>query len=191
MFKGWWLVALILALGLVCACGDRRMSTRSDETDGEPVCVDAPAGSVVKVEVYLPTAQPTQTPEPTPTPTITLTATATATATHTATATLTHKPTATPTYTATATPTTAATVAPSGGAGLIPGHYQMLDAGTPDRVLATGLFYLNELESVDPQGRPVYDFGRMDRWLQDHPQGVLQVFCGSVSSSKLTACVML
>jgi hypothetical protein len=146
MRKGWWLVALILALGLLAACGDRSLSTRSDETDGEPVCVDAPAGSVVKVEVYLPTAQPTQTPEPTPT----------------------HTATVTPTF----TPIPAATVAPSGGKGLAPGHYQMLDAGTPNREKATSLFYLNELE---PQPG-VYDFTRVETWLAKHPQGVLQVF---------------
>lgn len=166
MCKGWWLVALILALGLLAACGDRSLSTRN-ETDA-PVCVSAPPGAVVKVEVYLPTAQPTAQPSPTPTQTPTRTATPTATPTQTPEPTPTHTATVTPTF----TPIPAATVAPSGGKGLAPGHYQMLDAGTPNREKATSLFYLNELE---PQPG-VYDFTRVENWLAKHPQGVLQVF---------------
>jgi hypothetical protein len=132
------------------------MSTHSSETDNL-VCVDAPPGSVVEIQVYLPTAAPITQPTATPTPTNTPKPTPTLTAT------------ATPTHTPTLPPSTPA---PSGGQGLTPGHYQMLDAGTPDRALATGLFYLNELEPTPG----VYDWTRIDTWLREHPQGVLQVF---------------
>jgi hypothetical protein len=57
-------------------------------------------------------------------------------------------------------------------AGLVPGHYWMLDAGAVDRELATALFYWSELEPTAGN----YNWSIVDSWLDDHPNGIIQVF---------------